>query len=270
MKALFVKYRTVVFQRLLPSLLLLFLAEGAFSGVQAATNVTLTKSADNPTPKVLDTYRYYLTVGNTGATTATGVVVTDSVPPGLSISNISNGGTLSGGTITWNLPNLSCASQTVTLTPDVDLGGGWGNFSQVQAVDGTYAVADLTPSNVKSDSNIFYLGPFLGYQVNSVLSVVIYFRGHRDNTADTITGQLFNTGSFATPVTTTTLPLTGTDATYAWDVTSAVGGWNQNAIQNLAVGLVATQGSGGSAHTEYMDAVWAVVTFQSCGTQVYF
>src|SRR5260221_1969907 len=209
--------------QVLKSFFLLLAAMGPFlaaSNVFSLTNVTAVKSTNNPTPKVLDTYRYYLTIGNTGATTATGVTLTDVVPAGLSVTYISNGGTLSAGTITWNLPNLTCSTQSVTLSPYVDLQGGWGTFSQVQAVDGVYAVADLTPTNVKSDSNIFYLGPFLGYQVNTVTSVTVYFRGHKDNTSDTITAQLYNTGSLATPVTTMTLPLTAGDATYSWDVTS--------------------------------------------------
>src|SRR5438105_3467320 len=79
------------------------------SGVLAQTSVTINKSASENTAKVLDTYTYYLTVANTGASAATGVTVTDAVPAGISPVSISNGGTLSGGVITWNLPNLSCA-----------------------------------------------------------------------------------------------------------------------------------------------------------------
>src|SRR6185503_3802553 len=100
--------------------------------------VSILKSVDSYTPKVLDTFRYYVTVDSVGGT-ATGVTVTDVVPAGLQVLNISNGGTLGGSTITWNLPNLTCVPMVVTMTVFGDTSGAWQDFSQLGASDNVWA-----------------------------------------------------------------------------------------------------------------------------------
>ncbi|BAO45571.1 GEVED domain-containing protein [Thiolapillus brandeum] len=94
-----------------------------------------------------DTVHFSIDVNNAGPNAATGVAVMDVVPSGFSgISNISNGGTLSGATITWT--GLSVAvNGTLTLGFDavVELSGDHTNVAEVVGADQTDS--DSTPGN---------------------------------------------------------------------------------------------------------------------------
>lgn len=59
---------------------------------------------------------YTLTVTNVGTTTATGVVVTDTIPAHTSFVSASNGGTLSAGVVTWPSTSLAGGGATITRT----------------------------------------------------------------------------------------------------------------------------------------------------------
>ena len=78
--------------------------------------------ADAPDPVTAGTdLTYTLTVSNAGPSPATGVQVTDPIPPGTSFVSASNGGTLASGTVTWNIGTIaSGASVTRTLVVHVD------------------------------------------------------------------------------------------------------------------------------------------------------
>ncbi len=94
-----------------------------------------------------DTVRFSIQVDNAGPNAATGVAVRDVVPDGFSgISNISNGGTLAGTTITWT--GLSVAvngSLTLSFDAVVELNGNHTNVAEVVGADQTDS--DSTPGN---------------------------------------------------------------------------------------------------------------------------
>src|SRR5581483_3637910 len=128
--------------------------------VQAAPSITLSKSVSDNSPVIGNTYRYYVTANNTDSVTgATGTVITDVVPAGIQVVGISAPGTQVGNTLTWNLGTLSCSSKTVTLPPNVDFAGSWGNKAQVMGLDGLFGVATFSGSN-NADTSWFGVGPF--------------------------------------------------------------------------------------------------------------
>lgn len=87
--------------------------------ITANPTVTLTKTVSTTTPQPGDTLTY--TVGYSVANASSYVtVIQDAIPTGTSLvaGTISNGGTVDGGLITWNLGTLAAGS-TGTLTFDV-------------------------------------------------------------------------------------------------------------------------------------------------------
>ena len=59
---------------------------------------------------------YSLKVTNTGNATATNVVLTDTLPSGVTFKSASDGGTESGGVVTWNLGSIAAGDhKTVTV-----------------------------------------------------------------------------------------------------------------------------------------------------------
>jgi hypothetical protein len=230
---------------------------------------SLLKSANNVSPQVLDTYRYYLTYDNPGSST-TNTVISDVVPAGLTIVDTSPGGSQVGNTLTWNLGNLSCSSNTVTLQVWEDTAGAWGTYSQAQSVDGVYAISTVN-SFTTSQSNWFYITPLNGYSISALTSLKLYYVWFAPGTNGDRTVSGFNDdGIDATKLASVTLtggqgqagPVTDT-----WDIT-ALDTWTIDKIQRLHVYMEHDYGTATS--TSNLDAVWAVVSFQSCGKQVYF
>ncbi|MBI1390875.1 MAG: hypothetical protein GC154_20790 [bacterium] len=118
------------------------LVTGQFSGVELTEGAPLTVFRDLPDGRVTagDSITVKLQVGNgTGSNKSTTIVET--VPSGWTVSNISNGGALSGDTITWNLdaPNgLTDLTYTAVGASSADL--NWsGTF------DGSATLGDTTP-----------------------------------------------------------------------------------------------------------------------------
>lgn len=66
---------------------------------------------------------YYLNIVNSGASAATGVVVTDNLPAGLNLATLTfvagPAGTLSGSTVTWTLGTVPVGSLTIHFTVQV-------------------------------------------------------------------------------------------------------------------------------------------------------
>ena len=79
------------------------------------------KTADHI--KVFDgeTFNYYIHVFNDGKIACSGVTITDAVPANTTFVSASDGGTVSGGVVTWSLGTLaSGASHTLVLTVKVN------------------------------------------------------------------------------------------------------------------------------------------------------
>jgi uncharacterized repeat protein (TIGR01451 family) len=86
-------------------------------------NLTVSKS-DSQDPVTAGTdLTYTITVDNEGAGPAQNVTLSDPVPAGTSFSSATGGGTLGGGTVTWNLGTIAAGGATsVTLTVHVNAG----------------------------------------------------------------------------------------------------------------------------------------------------
>ena len=84
--------------------------------ILSGADLQIVKTVNNSTPKVGEVVTFTLVVTNNGPEAANGVVVTDELPIGFTnANNISNGGTISGNTITWPPFNMT-VGQSITLT----------------------------------------------------------------------------------------------------------------------------------------------------------
>jgi len=77
--------------------------------VRGAASITLNKVADVSTAKSGNTVTFTINYQNNGAGSAANVVITDAIPAGSSLVNgtISNGGSITAGTITWNVGTVA-------------------------------------------------------------------------------------------------------------------------------------------------------------------
>lgn len=117
-------------------------------GTTEAIDLELVKSVNNTTPNVGGTVTFTIQVDNKGTGDATGVEVKDIVPGGYSnITNISNSGSESSGTITWSGLSIT-ANNNVSLTFDatVDASGDYKNTAQITAVTES-TDPDSSPNN---------------------------------------------------------------------------------------------------------------------------
>lgn len=114
-------------------------------------NVAIAKSVDNATPEPGDTFTYTVAVTNPGAnrTAAYDITVVDTVPAGVVVGTISNGGTFApgtapiAGTITWDgddLPGPLCGTRTIgDVTPCVGVTEYALTYQATLAPSGTLA-----------------------------------------------------------------------------------------------------------------------------------
>ena len=77
----------------------------AVTAVEQA-NLSLSKSDSPNTVTAGQNVTYTLDVANAGPSTAHGVTISDPLPPGTSFVSADNGGSLAGGTVTWNLGDV--------------------------------------------------------------------------------------------------------------------------------------------------------------------
>ena len=92
----------------------------------AAADVALQKTVDRPQPSVGETVTFTVTATNRGPSSATGVFVEDTLPPGLTLvtATPSQGTTYDAGTGAWTIGNLALsASATLTLVASVNTTG---------------------------------------------------------------------------------------------------------------------------------------------------
>ncbi|MGY4645767.1 Ig-like domain-containing protein [Cellulomonas sp. URHB0016] len=115
---------------------------GTCTGASAVADVLMTKEGP-ASVSAGGTVSYAVTVHNAGPGTATGITVTDSLPPELTGAFASNGGVVSGGTVTWTVASLADQGD-VTLV----VGGfapGSGSFTNT--VSATSTTSDPNPAN---------------------------------------------------------------------------------------------------------------------------
>ena len=87
-------------------------------------DLDITKSVDNSTPSENDTVTYTTDLNNNGPLDATGVIVTDVMPAGITyVSSTADDGTYDAGTGIWTVGNIANgASATLTITATVNSG----------------------------------------------------------------------------------------------------------------------------------------------------
>lgn len=106
--------------------------------------LTLLKKADRRDHKLGRPTVFTLTVGNTGDADATNVVVEDQIPAGMKYISATDGGTVVGSTITWNLGTVAPgASRSVSVTMTTDGSGTYTNTATARA----YCCKDASASD---------------------------------------------------------------------------------------------------------------------------
>ncbi|MFC1848481.1 PKD domain-containing protein, partial [Chloroflexota bacterium] len=126
-------------------------SDSAALTVQAA-DLAILKTVDDPTPNEGDTVTYTITLTNNGPDDATNIVVTDSLPSGVTyVSDSPDQGTYSDSTGAWDIGSLAngiSIDLIITVTIDSDTAGQTiTNTASVTSVD----QGDQTPAN-NSDS----------------------------------------------------------------------------------------------------------------------
>jgi uncharacterized repeat protein (TIGR01451 family) len=109
----------------------------------------VTKTVDNPNPDLNGIISYFITVTNNGPTAALNVVVTDILPPGLTLQTAN----VTAGVLTlptWTLATLApLATETLTITARVDVANPITNSATL-----TTTTFDPDPSNNQDDVTI--------------------------------------------------------------------------------------------------------------------
>ncbi len=114
----------------------------------ASIDLSIDKTVNNATPNVGQNVVFTVIVSNlTGVSNATGVVVRDLLPAGLTfVSSTQTVGTYASGTGLWTVGNLNAGSSaTLTITATVASVGAKTNLAEVSAAD--QADADSTVNN---------------------------------------------------------------------------------------------------------------------------
>ncbi|WP_460543763.1 Ig-like domain-containing protein, partial [Echinicola sediminis] len=86
--------------------------------VSDCAELEVEKVADVTTAIVGEMFEYTITVSNNGVVTAANVEVVDEVPASLQVISTSNGGTVTGNTVRWQVPQVA-AGQSVLFTVTV-------------------------------------------------------------------------------------------------------------------------------------------------------
>ena len=82
----------------------------SYDGTSA--DLSLTKTVDNSSPNIGDNVIFTITATNSGPANATGVVVNDLLPTGLTYVSDNGGGTYNSATGNWTIGNLNSGSRS--------------------------------------------------------------------------------------------------------------------------------------------------------------
>ena len=126
--------------------------------------VTKTDGVTSASPG--DTLIYTLTISNAGAQDASGVIVTDTLPANTTFVSASDGGTFSGGVVTWNVGGLAArtsVTRTVTVLVDSTVAAGVTSLTNTaSATDDGAGGPDPTPANnTDTDTDTLVAAPDL-------------------------------------------------------------------------------------------------------------
>ena len=127
---------------------------GALS-VQASVDLAVLMMVDNTAPLSGSTIHYTVSVNNTGSNSATGVIVQDQLPAGVTFVSASpNSGTYVASSGVWSVGTLAAgASATLTITATVDVSAAGQNIVNT-AVATVSDQVDTTATNNSDDVTI--------------------------------------------------------------------------------------------------------------------
>ncbi|WP_187276457.1 DUF11 domain-containing protein [Parahaliea maris] len=126
--------------------------------VSSAPVLQVDKTVSRSNAQPGDNLTYTITYRNTGTDIATGVVLSDQLPPELSFSGSTGGGNHNGsGLVIWNLPDLPAnSSNTVTLSATVNSpipnGTVIHNSASIDSIETNAVASPVAPANVTINS----------------------------------------------------------------------------------------------------------------------
>ncbi|MEX0274890.1 MAG: gliding motility-associated C-terminal domain-containing protein, partial [Flavobacteriaceae bacterium] len=157
-----------------------------------SADLSIDKNISDTTPNTGDTVTFTIDIVNNGPDSATNVSLEDVVPQGYTINtgSISNGGTLAGNTISWDIANVPAGtlqlSYTATVNAPTGTAGEYRNVVQVTASD--QFDPDSTPNNDDGDQSEDDEDSTQDVGVNAAnLSVEKGIIGTAPNVGDTVT-----------------------------------------------------------------------------------
>ncbi|MBK9335051.1 MAG: DUF11 domain-containing protein [Lewinellaceae bacterium] len=120
------------------------------------SDLSVVKTASNNTANVGSVVTFTINLSNAGPNAATGVAVQDYVPNGYgSITNISNGGSAMGNTITWSGLGVPVGANTLSLTFQATVlapGPGVSYRNTTQVTDSDQHDPDSQPNNMVNNT----------------------------------------------------------------------------------------------------------------------
>ncbi len=121
---------------------------------KSTANLALTKTVDNAFPIVGSNVTFTLAVGNNGPGAATGVVVNDGLPAGLTfVSGVATQGSYSSATGIWTIGALA-VNQQVTLTLVATAAGPAGTARTNTAARTASSPPDPNPANDSASATV--------------------------------------------------------------------------------------------------------------------
>jgi uncharacterized repeat protein (TIGR01451 family) len=101
--------------------------------VSASADLSIVKTA-TPAVTVGEMIEYVITVTNDGPDEAADVVVTDTLPAGVTFVSATNGGVIADGVVTWTKGSLASGAETVdTVVVTADAAGAPENIARVSS-----------------------------------------------------------------------------------------------------------------------------------------
>ncbi|WP_433830070.1 PKD domain-containing protein [Flavobacterium anhuiense] len=202
--------------------------------IPQTSDLSLTKSVNNPTPIVGSQVVFEVTLTNNGPNDNTGIQITDVLPSGYTFTGVTTSkGSYDPATGLWTVGNLISGNlETLEILATVNATGDYLNVAEVTAADlpdpnstpnngvpteNDYATANTTPIQQSSDlsltKTVNNTTPLVGSLIN--FKVVVTNNGPNDNTGIEITDVLPSGYSF---VSFTTSKGTFNPATGIWTI----------------------------------------------------
>lgn len=126
-------------------------SDDLFVSVEPVVDLAAVKTASPQIGVLGEEIQFEITVTNNGPSEATGIIVQDTLPSGLTNVSASNSGTISGNMVIWTFPSLpNGSSETLIITGTPDRTGIFTNSVSVTANE-----ADSDPCNNTSITQAF-------------------------------------------------------------------------------------------------------------------